>query len=122
MNNKNKHKLFIILAIVAVIILILIWGKVAAKIEAVKPKMIFFYGDTCPHCQNVEKYINDNGVRDKLKFQELEVSNNQTNAQLLERKARQCGLDTTQGLSIPFFFDGQKCLLGDQDIINYFQK
>lgn len=83
--------------------------------------MILFYSDSCPHCQKVEQYITDNGLRQKLKFRELEVSLNQANAQTLERKARGCGLDTTQGVGIPVFFDGQKCYQGDTEIINYFQ-
>ncbi|MFA5154949.1 MAG: hypothetical protein WC453_00795 [Patescibacteria group bacterium] len=87
-----------------------------------RPKMILFYSLSCPHCQVVEKYIGDNGVRDRFRFQELEVSQNQANASLMERKARACGLDAAQGLGVPFFFDGQNCLMGDQEIIRYFQK
>jgi len=86
-----------------------------------QPKAILFYSSSCPHCQKVEQYITDNGVRQKLKFRELEVSANQANAQILEGKARACGLNTDQGVGIPLFFDGQKCYSGDTDIITYFQ-
>jgi glutaredoxin len=116
MKNLKKYQipLLIIIALVAISLIIFFQNR---------PGMILFYSDSCPHCQNVNKYINDNGLKDKLKFQELEVSQpqNKTNAALLEKKARQCGLDVSQGLGVPFFFDGQKCLMGDQDIINYFQ-
>ncbi len=83
--------------------------------------MILFYSTSCIHCQNVASYIEANGVRDKLKFQELEVSANPANSQLLAKKAQECKIDTSQGINVPFFFDGEKCLIGDQDIINYFQ-
>lgn len=120
MNNKYKHKpLIIILVIIAVVAVILIWGQVAAKMNTAAPKMIFFYGDTCPHCKNVEDYMAQNNIRERLKFQELEVYNNKSNARLLGEKAKECGLDTSQGIGVPFFWDGQKCLLGDKDIINY---
>lgn len=123
MKNKNKYQpLIIILIIIAVIGAILIWGKAAARMEAAKPKMILFYGDTCPHCKNVEEYIKANNIKAKLSFQELEVYNNKENAQLLGIKAKECGLDTSQGVGVPFFFDGQNCISGDQDIINFFQK
>jgi glutaredoxin len=123
MKSKNKYKPpIIILVIIAVIGAILIWGQVAARKEASRPKMILFYGDTCPHCKNVEEYINANNVKAKLSFQELEVYNNKVNAKLLGDKAKQCGLDTSQGVGVPFFFDGQNCISGDQDIINFFQK
>lgn len=114
--------MIIILIIMAISGGILIWGQAAARKEAAKPKMILFYGDTCPHCKNVENYIAANNIKAKFSFQELEVYNNKDNAQLLGEKATQCGLDTTNGVGVPFFFDGQKCILGDQEIINFFQK
>lgn len=116
MNKRKKYGPLIILAASV----FLIAGLIISA--AGRPKMILFYSDSCSHCKNVEEYINSNGIKDKLSFQELEVSKNQANASLLQKKARQCGLDPNQGLGVPFFFDGEKCLIGDQDIINYFQK
>lgn len=119
-NDKNKRKRWLIpLVIIGVVAVILIWGQVAAKLDASKPKMIFFYGDTCPHCKNVEDYMAQNNIRARLSFQELEVYNNSKNAQLLAQTAQKCGLDTSQGIGVPLFYDGQTCILGDQDIINY---
>ena len=40
----------------------------------------------------------------------------------MAKKAAGCGLDTSQGLGVPFFFDGKNCLVGDQNIIDFFQK
>jgi glutaredoxin len=83
--------------------------------------MILFFGDTCPHCKTVDTYIAENGVRAKLKFQELEVYNNSSNSELLVQKARQCGLSTTGGVGVPLFFDGKNCLQGSEPIINFFK-
>lgn len=83
--------------------------------------MILFYGDTCPHCKTVEEYITANNIKAKLSFKELEVFNNQANAQLLASKAQKCGLDVSGGVGVPFFFDGHNCLVGDQPIIDYFK-
>lgn len=83
--------------------------------------MILFYSDSCPHCKNVEAFIDENGIKDKIAFDEKEVSRNQANATLLERKARQCGLDLNKGIGVPFFFDGKACLMGDEPIIDYFK-
>lgn len=104
--------------IILVIIIMFVLAIVRAKSSAT---MILFYSDSCPHCKNVEAYISESGVKDKIKFDEKEVSKSQVNATLLESKARQCGLDLTQGIGVPFFFDGQKCLMGDQPIIDYFK-
>jgi glutaredoxin len=117
MKKEKKYWLIIIILVVVVGLLILFLSGKEAKSE-----LILFYSDSCPHCQNVEKYINDNGLKNKLKFQELEVSQNKANSSRLMEKARQCGLNTDSGIGVPFFFDGEKCLLGDQDIIAYLEK
>lgn len=113
----KKYKIIIIiLAVIAVIAALANLGRLTNK-----PEMILFFGDTCPHCKNVETYINENGVKNKLNFQELEVYNNKTNARLLGDKAKQCGLDTSSGVGVPFFFDGEKCFQGDEPIIEFFK-
>ncbi|MFA5109324.1 MAG: hypothetical protein WC458_02170 [Patescibacteria group bacterium] len=117
MKKEKKYWLIIIiLAAIVGLLMLFLNGKEA------KSELILFYSDSCPHCQNVEKYINDNGVKNQLGFQELEVSQNKNNSALLVKKAHQCGLDVNSGIGVPFFFDGEKCLLGDQDIIAYFEK
>jgi glutaredoxin len=110
---KKKTGL-VILGIIVIFIGAIIYAKQ-------QPTMTLFYSDSCPHCKNVEAYINENGIKDKIKFDEKEVSGSQANATILERKARQCGLDLNQGIGVPFFFDGKDCLMGDQPIIDYFK-
>ncbi len=110
---KKKTGL-VVLGVIAIFIGSIIYAKSS-------PKMILFYSDSCPHCQNVEAYINENGISNKIKFSQKEVSQDQANATLMERKANECGLDTTQGIGVPFFFNGQECLVGDEPIINYFK-
>lgn len=118
MPKKKKYLPLIILLLAVAIIGFLI---INTKKDSA-PEMILFYGDTCPHCQKVNDYINANNIKAKFKFQELEVYNNQTNARLMMKKAVACGLDTSQGLAIPFFWDGKNCLVGDEKIMTYFQK
>lgn len=83
-------------------------------------KAILFFGSTCPHCVNVEEYINTNNISAKLNFDKLEVFNDTNNAALMAEKAKTCGLDT-KTIGVPFFWTGSNCLLGDVDIINYFK-
>lgn len=115
MKNFKKYQTPFIFSLIIVAIGLFLWATQ-------KPKMILFYSTSCPHCQIVEKYISDNNIAAKLKFQKLEISQDPVNASLLEKRARECGLDVSLGLGVPFFFDGQKCFLGDQEIIDYFQK
>lgn len=115
----KKHKnLYIILGVIAFLIVLSLSGRFLNKDSATS--MIFFYGDTCPHCKDVEEYIVKNNVKAKLNFKELEVYNNRGNAALLTAKAKDCKLDTTNGVGVPFFFDGQNCYMGSLEIENFF--
>ncbi len=84
-------------------------------------QIILFYGDGCPHCAIVEEYINKNNVQNKISFTQKEVYYNQSNAKELEAKAKICGLPT-DSIGVPFLWNGEKCLIGDQDIINFFKQ
>lgn len=120
MQNIKKHKALVIIGVLVIFVGAIIYAKQSNPANEL-PSMILFYSTSCPHCKIVEAYITDNGVRNKLKFQELEVSSNQANADLLGQKAQKCKLDTNKGIGVPFFFDGEKCIVGDQDIISYFK-
>jgi len=84
-------------------------------------QIILFYGDGCPHCARVEDYIKENNIKEKLSFEEKEVYYNQNNAKELETKAKICGLPTGS-IGVPFLWDGKKCLIGDEDVIKFFNQ
>jgi glutaredoxin len=84
-------------------------------------QIILYYGDGCPHCAIVEGYIKENKIQDKLSFIQKEVYYNQGNAKELEEKAKICGMPT-DSIGVPFLWDGEKCLVGDADIINFFKQ
>jgi len=84
-------------------------------------QIILYYGDGCPHCAIVEEYIKENKIQDKISFTQKEVYYNQGNAKELEEKAKICGLPTNS-IGVPFLWDGEDCLIGDQDIINFFKQ
>ena len=82
--------------------------------------IIFFYGNTCPHCAKVEKFFEEENIRSKINFQSLEVYQNKDNANLMIQKAEACGLKPEE-LGVPFLYDSGKCLIGDTPIIDYFK-
>ena len=84
-------------------------------------QIILFYGDGCPHCAIVEEYIKENSIGDKISFAQKEVYYNQNNAKELEAKAKICGMPT-DSMDVPFLWDGEKCLIGDENIINFFKQ
>lgn len=91
------------------------------KVDCLAPNsVIFFYGTTCPHCKEVEIYFDANKTRKKFSFQEMEVFENIENQAMLHEVARCCKIDT-ENIGVPMLWDGSKCLVGSEDIINFFE-
>ena len=83
-------------------------------------QIILFYGDGCPHCALVEEYVSQNQVESKVPFVKKEVYYNKQNASELAERAAACGMPT-DSIGVPFLWDGAKCLVGDQPIIDFFK-
>ena len=79
---------------------------------------ILFYGDGCPHCANVENFIDNNGVLGQTSLIEKEVYNDKSNLNELSQKAGLCGINSNS-LVVPFLWTGSQCILGDTPIIDY---
>lgn len=79
---------------------------------------ILFYGDGCPHCANVENFINNNGILAKIPLIEKEVYNNKDNFDEFSAKAKLCGIESNS-LVVPFLWTSSECVLGDTPIIDY---
>lgn len=91
--------------------------------ENTDAKIVLYYSDTCPHCTNVETYLAQNGIAQKVAFTQKNVLNSSANSQDLMTKAASCGMSTSS-LGVPFLWDGEsgnKCLMGDGDIIDFFK-
>lgn len=84
--------------------------------------LVLFWGDGCPHCKNVEDYISQNKVNDKVKIAYKEVYYNKTNQSLLQETVKKCPeIDSSQGIGVPLAYsksDG-KCFYGDTPIIDW---
>lgn len=120
---KSAGTALMVIAMLIVVVGLFLLSRRQEQTESLNGNqgMILFYSLSCPHCQNVEQYIETNKVKEKYSFDRLEVSKNQNNSAQLAAKARACGLDT-QGIGVPFLWTGEKCLMGDVDIIEFFQQ
>jgi glutaredoxin len=120
MLNKNFMKKYSILA--AIISFSIILAACSSQNTAGNPasasKAILFYGETCPHCVKVEKFIEDNKIAEKIQFDRLETFKNKDNSALMLEKASACGLDQGQ-IGVPFYWDSGKCVVGDSNIEEY---
>ncbi len=83
--------------------------------------IVFYYGYNCPHCEIVEKYLDENDIASKVGFSKKEVYKNKANAAEAIEKAAQCGIGADK-LGVPFLWDGESCHIGDRDIIDFFKR
>jgi len=114
---------FFVIVILVIAALIIVYNvKLTGNVVETpsNDSIVFYYGSTCPHCKNVEKYFEDNNVSSKIQFQSKEVYENQANAKELLAVAQKCGLDTSS-IGVPFLYAGGKCYIGEQEIIDFFQ-
>ncbi|MFA6184337.1 MAG: hypothetical protein WC682_04535 [Parcubacteria group bacterium] len=82
---------------------------------------IYYYGEECPHCENVIAYLDQNDIYNKVKFVKKEVWHNQENGKELTQAATKCGLDP-KNIGVPFVYSEGKCYMGDPDVIDFFAK
>jgi glutaredoxin len=80
-----------------------------------------FWGEGCPHCANVDDFLETWDKKDEIKVEKKEVYENKGNSTLLAQRANYCKINT-YNIGIPFLFtpDG-KCISGDTPIIDFFK-
>lgn len=83
--------------------------------------IVFFYGSTCPHCAEVETWMKENKVEEKITVIKKEVYGNQQNANEMVKAAQSCGLPT-DSIGVPFLYTEGKCFIGTPDVISYLSK
>lgn len=118
-------KYFLIIIVLVIFVLIFIKkGKEDALLNEFQGKMVYFYSTTCPHCAKVEKFFKENSLENKIQLEKREIHQRRENLKLLILVAkRKCNLKENE-IGVPLFWDGknEKCLWGDQAIINYFKE
>lgn len=78
----------------------------------------YFWGNGCPHCENVAKFEETWSGKDKIKITKLEVWNNAANARVMAERAKVCGIKQSE-LAVPLMITPEnKCLMGDTPIID----
>lgn len=79
-----------------------------------------FWGDGCPHCANVEKFLEENkDIAGKFNIKKFEVYKDKKGQRLFVEKAKKCGLS---GLGVPTLYKEGKCIQGDVPIIEELKK
>lgn len=121
---KNKKISIVIATGLILLVGVSFWyarEKNSPQVDGAENGPILFYRDDCVHCANVEKYLEDNKIEEKIKIDKKEVAINTENQKILLDKAKICKLDTNS-IGVPFLWTGKKCLMGDQPIIDYLKE
>lgn len=81
----------------------------------------YYWGEGCPHCKNVEDFMEGWDKKDDVTIEKSEVWNNPKNAAKMQARYDYCQIPPTQ-MGVPLLFtpDG-KCYSGDTPIIDYFK-
>ncbi len=120
------RKIILTTALISFIILIFVYilvssaGKKEEKnsqnsVLPSKEKIVFYYGNTCPHCADVEEWMKKEKIEEKIKIEKKEVYQNQANAQELNLVAQSCGLDPNT-IGVPFLYADGKCYIGTPEV------
>ena len=115
--TKNKKAVFGLILVVCLVSLAIIYLNTGNS-EEDGGKIIYFYGFNCPHCKNVEAYMEENNMTSKLQIEEHEVMQDKKNLAKMVRYARGCGF-TGNSLQTPFVYSGGSCYMGEDDVMNF---
>ncbi len=125
--SKKIITIFAILTIVTLLGIISLESKRAKKenqnIEEIvnSENPIYYYGIDCPYCRELEKFLEENKIEEKITIVKKEVYQNKQNTEEIASVAKFCGLSTNE-IGLPFVYAEKKCMLGLVDIINYIKE
>lgn len=90
--------------------------------QAINPNALtYFWSITCPHCKNVADFLSTWPNADKLNLDKKEVSENRANQALFTEAGTKCNIPQDQ-MGVPLLITpDNKCLTGDQPVIEYFK-
>lgn len=114
---KKVHLAIAVFLLLAALVIAGLYWQVGQRQSSV---IIFYYGNTCPHCKIVEDYMGANNVNSTLQIEWREVYNNSNNRDALIRTWGQCG--QTGDAQIPLFYFRGACYVGQDDSIAFLKQ
>lgn len=122
MNRQSLLTILILLFIIGILSFVVINSKQPSpKINPQDAKIVYYYGNTCPHCLELEKWMEENDIDSKIKIAKKEVYQNSQNSLELEKVANNCDIPSDQ-IYVPFLLTEEgKCLIGVPDITAYLE-
>lgn len=81
----------------------------------------YFYGEECPHCKDVAKFLEENKIAEKVDFVKKEVWHDKKNAKEMKLRAESCNIQP-DGMGVPFVYANGECFVGTPSVIGFFKK
>jgi glutaredoxin len=78
-------------------------------------EIVFYYGITCPHCKEVEQWMKEKKIEEKIKVIKKEVYQNRANQQELSYVAQKCNINPSM-IGVPFLYSDGQCFIGTPDV------
>lgn len=79
---------------------------------------VLYFGETCPFCKELEKFLKENNLKEKLNLVEKEVYYNQENLQEFKNVLKICNLNLNEA-GVPFMWAKGECLMGYDKILDF---
>lgn len=122
----NKTAIFIILIVILAGAGFWAWQTGLFSVSGIEAEpipegILLFYGEDCPHCKNVDEFIDQNNIEEKVDFSWFEVYYDENNQNILAQVIQKCSIPANQ-VGVPFLYDGKKCYMGDQPVIDFFKQ
>jgi glutaredoxin-related protein len=119
--TKNmKKKAFLLILCLLIISVGLLVFTVYFKKNPSNTEITLFYSSKCPHCQEIETFLQKNAVHSKISFAEKEVTENKDNLKKLITITKKCNFPKNNYIELPILWTGSECLIGRDNIINFF--
>lgn len=85
-----------------------------------KEDIVFYFKDDCPSCKNVEKYWGENDLKNKISFEEKNISTSKIDEEQMFEDAMYCNIDV-DSFELPFLWANEKCYVGEKAITEFFE-
>jgi len=96
---------------------LILFSLFSPVLASAKSEGVLYYGEGCMHCAKVEAFMEEQGLDDGIV--KKEIYRNPQNASEFNEVCDENGIKL-MNRGVPFLSVGDKCYIGDEQIINYF--
>ena len=117
--NKAQKIVAGFFAIAILVIAVLFFISLKSPNDSLPSGIVFYYGETCPHCKLVEEFMASNNATSRINVTMKESFSNLVNGDELIKIGSYCKLAKENLGAVPLVYSDGKCYLGDTEAINF---